>query len=290
MPRGGGIAIAIGAALALAAVDIRTDITQAAWLVFAAAGWLAAIGLVDDHRGLPAGVRLVFQSLMATAVVWITGPIQALPLPAPLDLPLASGIVSWTLSIVWLVGVTNFFNFMDGIDGLAAGQATAICIGVIIAGWSDASGVLAAAVGGASAGFLLHNWPPARIFMGDAGSGFLGFVLAALPFLAPASRMHDAVLALAIGMTLFLLDPAFTLLRRAAQGRNPMQAHREHLYQRLARPGRPVVRVTAPYLAGALLLSIAGAAGYRVSALEWWACLAAVSAFVVVWYVARVDA
>jgi UDP-N-acetylmuramyl pentapeptide phosphotransferase/UDP-N-acetylglucosamine-1-phosphate transferase len=189
------------------------------------------------------------------------------------------------LSVLWIATVTNFFNFMDGIDGLACSQAVASCLGIVLAAWSADAAVIAAATGGACLGFLFHNWPPARVFMGDSGSGFLGFVLAALPLLAPRESTASAVVAVAIGLSLFLLDPLITLLRRARAGKHLLQAHREHLYQQLVQPDEPTRKVTTAYFFAGLLLALGGVVGYREPRLFWLGIVMAAAAFGVLWHV-----
>jgi len=285
-PRGGGLAIVLASAVGALALW-RLDSSHAAgWTLFAAAAVIAAIGFLDDRHNLSPVLRLIAQVSAAAFVVYAFTPLSTLPLPPPLRVSLSSPIAAWGFSILWLVAFTNFFNFMDGIDGLAGGQASACCIGVIVAGWSADAMSFAAIVTGACAGFLFHNWPPARIFMGDTGSGFLGFTIAGLPFLAAPERSGEAALAVAIGMALFLLDPMLTLIRRARARKNILRAHREHLYQQLVGPDEPAGRVTAAYTCTALVLAITGAAGYRVPGLAWIGCLAALSSFMVLWQLA----
>ena len=153
----------------------------------------------------------------------------------------------------------------------------------MLAAWSSDAAQLALAVAGACIGFLFHNWPPARIFMGDAGSGFLGFTLAGMPFLAPPLRRSDAVLALGVGLTLFLLDPLVTLFKRARRLKNIFRAHREHLYQQLVAPEEPAGPVAAAYTAAALLLAVVGAVGYRAAEMSWLGPVCGLGAFLVVW-------
>jgi len=199
--------------------------------------------MMDDFRSIPARYRLGVQALVAVAVVYELGGIAKLPLPSPLDLPLAW--FGFPLAVVWLMTLTNFFNFMDGIDGLGGGQAIASCVGVAVAGWALGATQFAIILAGAAFGFLLLNLPPARIFLGDVGSTALGFSIGALPLLAPAAERHRAILAVMIGLTVFLLDPTETLLRRIRGGHRLGVAHRSHSYQRIARAaGRhwPVTR------------------------------------------------
>ncbi len=279
-PRGGGLGIVVGSCLGLLLFSTG-DRASTHWAVFFGATFVAALGLADDIRGLPPRVRLAGQTCAAAFVVASTGPLLNYPLPAPLGWSVDAPVLGWMLSVLWIVAVTNFFNFMDGIDGLAAGQAVASCAGIALAGWSgDASG-LSVAVGASSLGFVFLNWAPARIFMGDVGSGFLGFSIASLPFLAPAPRRGDAVFAVGIGLALFLLDPVETLARRARAGKKLTQSHREHRYQQLVAPGEAAGRVSGALVAAGAALSILGAASYRKPELGWLALTVAAAFFLV---------
>ena len=116
--------------------------------------------------------------------------------------------------MIWLVGVTNFFNFMDGLDGLAGGQALITLAVLVWALWPGPGAGVGIFVFAATAAFLCRNWSPARIFLGDAGSNFLGFLLAGLPLAAGAPERSRLVFVAAISLSLFLLDPIATLVAR----------------------------------------------------------------------------
>lgn len=274
-PRGGGIGIVLGAGSGLLVAFVAgAAIPASVWTLLAAATAVAVVGLVDDFRRLPPAFRLLAQAVAAAVVISTTGPMTALPLPAPLDFGFAS-IPGWIFSLLWITAFTNFFNFMDGIDGLAGGQAAASFLGIVIAGWLGDATLLAACAGAAALGFLMHNWSPARVFMGDVGSGFLGFLIAALPFLAPIDRRADASLAVAIGMTLFLLDPLETLFRRAVAKKNLTGAHREHIYQQFVEPGESAGAVAGALVAAGLALSVLGAITFLRPGLAWAALVIA---------------
>lgn len=286
VPRGGGAAIVL-------AVFFTLGFARGSWaggsgssgLLFGGA-MLAAIGLWDDRHGLSPFVRLAAQLAVAIGVVWLVGGVERLPLPHPLDFPL--GPAGSAAAVLWLVGVVNFFNFLDGIDGIAAVQAVVTAAGIVAAGWDPFAAVVAAALAGAAGGFLLFNWSPASVFLGDVGSYFLGYTLAALPLAAPPSSRSRAVLFVALSLWLFLADAAWTLLRRAGRGVRWYEAHREHLYQQLAlRQGHPRVAVTIG--TGSLVLTAGALVAYRRQDPAWdWAMLAsAVTLFAAEWALAR---
>jgi Fuc2NAc and GlcNAc transferase len=280
-PRGGGVGIVLGAGTGLfVASELGTVLPHVVWIVFGAVALVALEGLLDDFMELPPGLRLLVQAVAATVFVAAMGPLNALPLPAPLNLHLPAP-VGWVLSILWIMALTNFFNFMDGIDGLAGGQAVASFVGVMLAGWSPEGSLLAACAGAAVTGFLLHNWSPARVFMGDVGSDFLGFLIAALPFLAPVGRRGDAVLAVAVGLALFLLDPVETLIRRARARKPLYRAHREHVYQQHLDPGEPAGRIAGMLVAAGSALVLLGVAAYRRPSFGWVALVVAVLVYLV---------
>ncbi|MBK7726591.1 MAG: glycosyl transferase [Dehalococcoidia bacterium] len=280
-PRGGGLGILAGLSFAVVVVHLMAPaaLSRNAVSLVGCSLVVGMVGLIDDRTGLSAKLRLGLHVGSAAILVVSTGPLPTLPLPPPFDVAFGSVWVSVPLTVLWVVAATNFFNFMDGVDALAGGQAIASCAGAILAGFSaDATGV-AAALGGASAGFLLYNWPPASIFMGDVGSGSIGFLLGGLPLLAPSQERPAALLAVAIGLTFFILDPFLTLLRRALRGEALMRSHREHLYQMLIPAGTSGQRVTGTLVAGAALLSVLGAFGYQRTELGWIAVCTSMALF-----------
>ena len=282
-PRGGGLGVLAGVLVAVAVLGILAPgaVSENVLVVLTCSVVIGIVGFIDDRSGLSAGLRLGLHVGAASVLVWGVGPLLTLPLPDPLGVSLGHGWIPNALTVLWVVAVTNFFNFMDGVDGLAAGQAVASCVGVVLAGVSSDAVGIAAAVGGASAGFLFHNWPPARIFMGDVGSGSIGFVLGGLPLLAPPSKRSAAVLMIAVSLTFFILDPIVTLVRRALRGEALMKAHREHLYQRLIPTGTSGRGVTSALLAAAALLSVLGAWAYHRVEMRWLASCMSIALFLI---------
>jgi UDP-N-acetylmuramyl pentapeptide phosphotransferase/UDP-N-acetylglucosamine-1-phosphate transferase len=267
--------VAAGTVL-LAVVGVPPGAFLAIALLGAAA--LAAVGAIDDFGSLSARYRLLAQLVVATVIVIKIGVFDRFPLPAPFDVTL--GWLAWPLTIIWLIGVTNFYNFMDGIDGLAGGQAIASCIGVMLAAWSLDAVRFAAVLAAATLGFLLFNLPPARVFLGDVGSTSIGFAIATMPLLAPSNERSIAVLAVGIGLSLFLLDPIETLFRLLRAGHRLGVAHRLHSYQRLASTNGTRLVAASIVLCG-LSLSIAGALSYRSPRVAWPLIAAAVGAYAV---------
>lgn len=267
-PRGGGLGIIAGTLVGLlVAAGTGVAFDGPLLVVLAAALLVAAMGFWDDVASLTPAPRLAVQTAAAILVVAVCGGIDTLPLPSPLDVPIgATGLV---LAVVWMVGVTNFFNFMDGADGLAGGQAGLTLLGLAVVLWPLPAAASAIVVAAATAAFLLRNWSPARIFLGDVGSGWLGFVMAALPFAVPIDR-GDLVLLVATSLALFLIDPAVTLTQRWRRGARLTASHREHAYQRLFEPGESHARVVSALLGAAVLLTGAAVIAYWYPRLAWW--------------------
>lgn len=236
-PRGGGLAMVLAFALAL--MFIAPLLSQPAMLALAASALVAGIGFWDDHAPLAARWRLLCHVVAAVWVWWAVGDavltalLTGIGLESAPDALWGLGAVGMVFAVVWLL---NLFNFMDGTDGIAASQALfvsgvlAIWLAPLDAGLSAAAWGLAAA----ALGFLVWNWPKASIFMGDVGSGFLGFVLAVLLLLASQRQPLLMVCGLMI-MALFVVDASVTLLVRLFSGQAWTQAHCSHSYQRLAK-------------------------------------------------------
>jgi UDP-N-acetylmuramyl pentapeptide phosphotransferase/UDP-N-acetylglucosamine-1-phosphate transferase len=167
------------------------------------------------------------------------------------------------LTVGWVVWLLNAYNFMDGIDGIAALQAILAGIGwAVLASFLklDSTFLLAGIVAASAAGFLIHNWQPARIFMGDVGSSFLGFTLAALPLVARSEARTEIPFLPTVGVLFvwfFIFDTVFTLIRRLIGRRRVWEAHREHIYQKLIIEGWPHAPVALIYnSASAILIAL----------------------------------
>jgi Fuc2NAc and GlcNAc transferase len=219
---------------------------------------LAAIGWLDDTRGLRPRTRFASQLLVSVLTVWNLG---GLPLVRMGGSALTLGPAGAVLAVVGLIWCINLFNFMDGIDGIAGSQAVLIFAfgaAALFALGHAPLGLVALIIAAASAGFLAWNWPPAKIFMGDVGSGPLGYLIGAL---AIASENAGALPMLAFALLggVFIVDATVTLVRRVTRGHNPAVAHRDHAYQRLSRRWQGHLPVT--------LLALALTAAFGVVAL-----------------------
>jgi UDP-N-acetylmuramyl pentapeptide phosphotransferase/UDP-N-acetylglucosamine-1-phosphate transferase len=233
IPRSGGVAV-IGVSLALGAVGFWLGAASAFWLwVGAGVLLLALVGFRDDLDHVGVGYRLLAQGL---AALLLLGGLTALP-----DYALAAAAVpSWLLqaglllAVVWM---TNLYNFMDGMDGLAGGMSLVGFSTLLLVGWQDPYFALVCAlVAGAVSGFLLFNLPPARIFLGDVGSAPLGYLVAALSVYGVFRELFPAWLPVLV-FSPFIFDASYTLIRRLLAGKPVWQAHREHLYQRMVQAG-----------------------------------------------------
>lgn len=235
-PRGGGVAICAAHLLALVGGWTLGVVPAALALALGLGGTaVALVGFADDHRPLPASTRLVVHFGAAT---WLVACFGAMP---PVDFgsgPVDLGVAGTVLAVVYVVWFLNLFNFMDGIDGIAGLQAIAMttCATVALCSTVPALGATSPTLSLAAAalGFLLWNWPPARIFMGDAGSGYTGYALGAVGLWTVTSGWLTVWFWLIAG-GVFLADATVTLAVRAATGAHLADAHRSHAYQRLAR-------------------------------------------------------
>ncbi len=235
-PRGGGAAIVLSSCGGFAVLTYLGLIpaTTAASLI-GGGGMVAVIGLIDDRAAVPATIRLLVHTGAAVwALAWLGG-FPPLRIGAAVVHLRYVGDALGVLVIVWTL---NLFNFMDGIDGLAASEAIFVSWGAAALGIAldTGSGADSAALifGASCIGFLLWNWAPARIFLGDVGSGYLGYVIAVLALTAAKGDPAAAWVWLILGGA-FFVDATVTLLRRVARRERALQAHRSHGYQWLAR-------------------------------------------------------
>jgi len=199
---------------------------------------IVAMGFIDDVIGLKARYKLVFQLSAAIIVVLFGTRIQYMTNPfSEIGFSELSPYISYPLTIFWIIGITNALNFIDGLDGLAAGvtsisSLSLFFVSVIFQRWDTA--IITAALAGSTLGFLPYNFNPAKIFMSDTGSNFLGFALGFISIqgtLKSYAALAIAVPLLVLGLPLF--DTLFAIIRRITKGKPIMEADRGHLHHRL---------------------------------------------------------
>jgi len=235
-PRGGGLSIVIVFLLGLPVLSgMGVLAPEAMWAILGAGAWVALVGFLDDHGHIPARWRLLVHFVGAAwGLYWLGG----LPPLAFFGYSFDPGWLGQILGLFYLVWLLNLYNFMDGIDGLASIEAITVCLGGALLYLSEPEAIgqwnalvlLAMTV----AGFLCWNFPPARIFMGDAGSGFLGIVLGLFSiqaaWIAPQFFWSWLIL-----LGVFIVDATWTLFRRFLRGEKIHEAHRSHAYQYASR-------------------------------------------------------
>ncbi len=282
-PRGGGLALVPVLLFAwIAAAEWLGAAPPGFWPVLAAAAGLAVVSWIDDLKSLPVVLRLAVQALaVGIGVVALgdlggdsgadSGPVFHGLLPLFLDRLLAA--------LLWLWFI-NLFNFMDGIDGIAGVEAGSLGVGLVLVGavaaGPGAPGVnlaLPALLAAASLGFLVWNWAPAKLFLGDVGSVPLGYLLGWLLLAAATNGAWAPALILPL---YYLADATLTLLKRAARGAKVWQAHREHFYQRAVQGGASHGRVAAQVLACNAVLIVLAVVAARGSV--WPALVASAAA------------
>lgn len=248
-PRGGGVAIVTATLAGTGALKILGAISLQPFIaIFGGGIAVAIVGYLDDRHQLSPRVRL---AVHFGAALWALAWMGGLPPLRFGDTVFTFGWDGYVLGALGIVWTLNLFNFMDGIDGIAGSEAVFIvCAGALIT-LTEVSGSLlvgdvagpAAMVAAACCGFLLWNWPPAKIFMGDAGSGYLGYVVVVLA-LAAARENPVALLVWLILGGIFFVDATVTLVRRVVRGERVHEAHRSHAYQWLSRRWGSHQRVT----------------------------------------------
>ncbi|WP_447742102.1 MraY family glycosyltransferase [Pseudomonas laurentiana] len=255
-PRGGGVAIVLTFLLAMVGLMLSGTEPVSTLLALGGAGALiAVIGFMDDHGHIAARWRLLGHFV---AAAWMLGWLGGLPPLVMFGWTLDMGWLGGLLAAVYLVWLLNLYNFMDGIDGIASVEAITACLGAAWLYWLAGLGgtaVLPLLLAAAVAGFLYWNFPPAKIFMGDAGSGFIGIVLGGLSLQAAwvSPPMFWCWLIL---LGVFIVDATYTLVRRLLRGDKVYEAHRSHAYQFASRAyGRhlPVTVAVAALNVGWLL-------------------------------------
>lgn len=226
-PRGGGLAVVAGISVAMTVLWLCEVISFDLLLVASPTLAVAIIGWVDDRRGLSVRIRLVVQLISALAVVLMLGSVHQISL---------STQIAFLFFLVWMI---NLYNFMDGSDGILGLHVTTLALSfVVILAWRSFSQLspVYLVIAGCTIGFLIWNWHPAKIFMGDVGSAALGFLLAALALYSVVGGEISPALVMILHAA-FIGDATWTLVNRAVRGRRIFQAHRSHFYQKLLRIG-----------------------------------------------------
>jgi Fuc2NAc and GlcNAc transferase len=246
-PHGGGLAVVVAFSLGLVALLVVGEIPVSTVVGFLGAGGLvAAVGFWDDHTHVPARWRLLAHfSAAAWGLYWLGG----LPVLTLLGYSVDLGLAGDLLILVLLVWLLNLYNFMDGIDGIAGVEALTVCVAgawLALMTLPDSAAYLPLILSASVLGFLVWNYPPAKIFMGDVGSGFIGLMLGLL--LVSASQQDDRLFwAWLILLGAFIVDATVTLMTRLLHGEVVYEAHRSHAYQYLSRKLRRHKPVTLFY-------------------------------------------
>lgn len=238
-PTGGGLGIVVAGTLSGAGLTAFSQ-WQIGWIVLGLAAMLAALGLRDDIKPVPAKMRFLIQVLICLGLLSAIGQPQLLAVHIDLKL----SVIGWALlaflllSNVWWI---NLFNFMDGIDGIAGSQAVfMLLVGAMLAYAVDPAVIskpvwqMMLLISAATIGFLMMNWPPAKIFMGDVGSTWLAFIVFALILLSVQAEWLSYTSWLVLAAT-FVTDSTVTLITRLLRHERWYEAHRSHAYQRLTR-------------------------------------------------------
>lgn len=262
-PVGGGLVIVVMTLLPLLAYEILVGEGLRYWGFYAGALIIATVSWFDDIRHVSPFLRFAVHIACAVIAVLQIGSFSVITVWPESTLSL--GVMGPLLTVVWVVWMTNAYNFMDGIDGIAGTQAVVASAGWALVTAYYGSGLLFFAslvVMAASLGFLIHNWPPAKVFMGDVGSAFLGYFFAVYPLIALSSGefalSKGLIPVAAVGFVwLFFSDTIVTLFRRAISGEKLWNAHRKHMYQELIKSGHSHLRVTLFY--GVMMLLVAAA-------------------------------
>jgi Fuc2NAc and GlcNAc transferase len=233
-PRGGGLSIVVVFLGVVLWFACRGAISaHLGWALIGGGLAVAGVSFLDDHFPVPVRIRLLVHFTAAGWALWWLGGMGPLHLGWTIW---GLGWVGQILALVGLVWMINLYNFMDGIDGIAGMEALWVsALGGLLLAWSGLAGLAgcAPALAAASAGFLVWNWPPAKIFMGDVGSGFLGFVFGVLA-IASAKESPWLLWPWLILLAVFLVDSTLTLARRFFRGARWYEAHCTHAYQHAA--------------------------------------------------------
>ncbi|MDA1324551.1 MAG: glycosyltransferase family 4 protein [Proteobacteria bacterium] len=278
VPRSGGVAIVITTYAGVLILFWFQGSLPAATFQLAGIGiggfMLAFAGLLDDLGRLGSfKSKLLLQALGCGVLFPFGVVVETLPVPVLGELSL--GWLGYPVTVLWVLGLTNIFNFMDGLDGLAAGTAMVVAgmmVMLTAGGPPGSSGLIYLVLFASILGFLIFNFPRAQIFLGDVGSQFLGFVFAALAVVLGAHYDPASVPMLIVPLLFFhfIFDTVFTFCRRLLAHEDVTQAHRSHLYQLLNQAGQSHVRVSILHFAIALAQGGGAYVMLRLPAIHQW--------------------
>jgi UDP-N-acetylmuramyl pentapeptide phosphotransferase/UDP-N-acetylglucosamine-1-phosphate transferase len=254
MPRGGGLAIVVLVLITSLWFASETVLSRSLTYILLGA-ILAWVGWRDDIYSLSPNYRFLVQGLVAVISILMMGYFRVVRIPMIGDVDL--GVIGIAITFLWIIGMINAYNFMDGIDGMAGGVALSagLCWMVLSSNVRNPFVFwVALSIAASSLGYLGHNWPPAKIFMGDVASTFLGYSFAVLP-LVSADQSGDALTIGTLLMWTVIIDPGATFIGRLIRRENIFSRHRSHLFQRLVISGYKTATVSFLYI---LLTLLAG--------------------------------
>lgn len=263
-PRGGGLAFVTVFLVGLTVLLYIGKIELRPFLALVGGGSMVAVlGWMDDKYGLTPRVRASFHFLAAVGAVFCMGGFSSL------DVGFTVAPISWLGSLVAIIGIVwmiNLYNFMDGVDGIASIEAVCVALscGSLLL-WQQFSGAAAVSfmLAASVLGFLVWNWPPAKIFMGDVGSGFLGFIFAVMAMWSEQIGAVPFIIWIML-LGVFVVDATMTLIRRLSSGEKLYEAHRTHVYQLAVQVGYSHKQVTLTVLVINIVL-----AGIAFIAMRW---------------------
>lgn len=243
---------------------------------------IATMGFIDDVKNMRAKYKFVFQMVAATIVYVFGISVVGVKIPFIYNNIIDFGIFAYPITVVWILGITNAVNLIDGLDGLAAGissiSATSLLFIFAATGAPIEAILIALVLVGATTGFLPYNFNPAKTFMGDVGSNFLGFTLAVVAVLGSAKGYTIFAIAapiIILGVPIF--DMIFAIIRRLLKGQSITTADKDHLHHRLLRSGLSHKQVVLALYVATSLLGIVAVAIARVAV--WQIILLVLSVF-----------
>lgn len=284
VPRGGGLVI-VAALVIYLTINIFTHQynQQTIGLLLTVFAW-AALGWYDDRVDAHAGIRLVCQLLLAVLAVLVFGYIDTVQWSNKIIIPLSG--FGFILTILWIVWLANLYNFMDGMDGLAGSQT--IVAALTLAFWFYQQGDITISISclvlaSASYAFLLWNWSPAKIFMGDVGSVAIGAFFAVLTVIG-AHKYDIPIVSFMILLGVFIFDATVTLVMRLLKGEKVWQAHHQHYYQRLSHQGVAHNKIVVGLIVLMILCSLIATLTIRDHDIVWSGALGAI---LTLWFASR---